>query len=265
MYDNVGILYFSGTGNTKYVANHLKAEFEARSAKVRLVDITSISPSEFNADEYDLIAIGYPMHAFNPIKYAANFVKKLPKIGAPKPVFIFQVTGGYEKPSNEIVKKRLKRKGYNIIYEELFVMPSNMVIYLSARETVRRCYDMEKTATKAVSDIFDGDISLANIPLWLKFVYFINRGEYWSIKLIGKLLISDKNKCTMCMKCVNNCPAGNISSDGKNIKFGWKCIFCMKCIYSCPTRAITLRGISKLILDEDFNIEKKLEKARNQE
>lgn len=263
MYDNVGILYFSGTGNTRYVANHLKAEFEAKSAKVTLIDMASISPSEFNADDYDLIAIGYPMHAFNPIKYAANFVKKLPKMENQKPVFIFQVTGGYEKPSNEIVKKYLRKNGYKVIYEELFVMPSNMVVYTSAREAVILCYDMEKTATKAVSDIFYGNISLAKIPLWLRFVYFINRGEYWSIKFLGKLLIADKKKCTMCMKCVNNCPVGNISSDGQSIKFGWKCIFCMKCIYSCPTRAITLRGIPKLILNEDFSIEKKLEDAKN--
>lgn len=53
----------------------------------------------------------------------------------------------------------------------------------------------------------------------------------------------DENNCSMCNKCMSNCPSAAISMDKKFnsavIDFS-KCIFCALCAQVCPQKAITM-------------------------
>ncbi|MCP4394256.1 MAG: hypothetical protein GY804_08350 [Alphaproteobacteria bacterium] len=258
MFEKIGIIYFSGTGNTKYIAKKIASKLKKQNKQVELIDMGQTVPENIKLEDYDVIGVGYPMHAFNPVKFASDFIARLPveSENKSKCVFIFQVTGGYDKPSNEIVKSFLAQKGYSVFYEDLFVMPSNIAVTSSAQEVHRLCKEADERALVLVTDVLAQKEKLAKIPVVLKVIYYINRAEYHGAKLLGKLLKADESKCNLCGKCVRDCPTKNISQKGEKIRFGWKCVCCMKCIYSCPTNAIKIRLLPFLKLKNGYNLEK---------
>ncbi|MCC3866051.1 flavodoxin domain-containing protein [Terrisporobacter petrolearius] len=56
---NIGIVYFSGTGNTKFVANNIKRELEIYNKEVNLINIEK---GNINLKDYDSIIIGGPVY-----------------------------------------------------------------------------------------------------------------------------------------------------------------------------------------------------------
>ena len=57
---NYGIVYFSGTGNTKFVAEQFKKHLKTKGHKATLVDI--VQTKEFY-DTFDGYIFGSPIHA----------------------------------------------------------------------------------------------------------------------------------------------------------------------------------------------------------
>jgi ferredoxin len=57
------------------------------------------------------------------------------------------------------------------------------------------------------------------------------------------------SSCTLCLKCVRNCPVSNIDCNGERITFGKDCIWCMRCVYSCPEKAIQATRLSSCVVD----------------
>ena len=52
------------------------------------------------------------------------------------------------------------------------------------------------------------------------------------------------SECTLCEKCIRECPRGNISRREDRIVFGKQCMICMRCLYGCPQNAISPRFFS---------------------
>ena len=84
------ILYvFSGTGNTLKVASLYKKFLDA---EVTVYRVAESSPPPPSPEDYDLIGIGYPIHAFNAPEPILKFVKTLPAVSG-KRTFVFKSSG----------------------------------------------------------------------------------------------------------------------------------------------------------------------------
>ena len=58
--------------------------------------------------------------------------------------------------------------------------------------------------------------------------------------MYSRLFRVDKNKCTACGLCVQECPTGNISEDGDGKPvWGRDCLLCLYCEMHCPDEAVT--------------------------
>ena len=53
------------------------------------------------------------------------------------------------------------------------------------------------------------------------------------------------SSCTKCGKCVNLCPAKNISLSNDKIEFGNNCVACLGCYHRCPNKAIKYKNKNK--------------------
>ena len=69
---------------------------------------------------------------------------------------------------------------------------------------------------------------------------FIFRIQRFGGRFNGIFYKVNQDKCSKCGKCVNNCPAKNISLKEGKIKFGNKCLMCQKCAMYCPSQAISV-------------------------
>ncbi len=59
----------------------------------------------------------------------------------------------------------------------------------------------------------------------------------------GFRLVVDKSRCTLCLKCVELCPAEVFVKDGDSIAArSDRCIGCYGCVPLCPVKAISVEA-----------------------
>ncbi len=73
---NIGIFYFSGTGNTKLVANLFANEFKMKGFSTKLIPIEDVLNKKIalSIGDYDLLGFGHPVHAFSAPKIFFDFL-----------------------------------------------------------------------------------------------------------------------------------------------------------------------------------------------
>ncbi|MDE6201262.1 MAG: EFR1 family ferrodoxin [Clostridiales bacterium] len=240
------LIYFSGTGNTKRIADLYKSAFESREAQVDSIELPLAAPLP-DVDGYDLIGLGYPIHGFNAPKLLLTLCKTLPKRNKKtdgyKNAFIFKSSGEPVRMSDVSslkMRKILKRRGYKVNNEYQYVMPYNIIF----RHTDSQVYKMWTVAQKLVpadvDEILQGKPRLPKKMFMGGFLAWVLRCEHWGAHIIGKSYKANK-ECVKCGKCQKLCPMGNIRTNKKGkIKFGGKCIICMRCVQACPKAAINI-------------------------
>lgn len=253
---SVGIFYFSGTGNTEIVAHLLVERFMDKCSRVDIFKIEDILENEIEIEmeRYNIIGIGYPIHALNAPRIVFEFIKRLQK--ADKKVFIFKcpadpfMNGG----ATTMVRTYLARKGYHVFYERLIVMSSNVLIRYDDRLTKQLYNAAVRKAEKTVDDVLAGKCNLQENGFFEKIATRLFSGLEWmGAPFFGKDLTVSES-CNLCEVCVKNCPTANISRNNDKIIFGWNCMMCMRCIYTCPVSAIRPRLYRFFMLKEGYNI-----------
>jgi len=105
---NIGIFYFSRTGNTKRFAQAI-----ADTQKVPFNSMTSAQPSE--TQNFDLLMLGTPVEGASPTKEATAFIDNMPN-GEGKKVILFVTYRLFgNKRAMGSIEKRLAEKGYKTI------------------------------------------------------------------------------------------------------------------------------------------------------
>jgi len=126
---NIGIIYYSNTGNTLSVSETLKKALEASGNQVSIERI-EVSPDNPQAESvrlvkapaitgYDLLVFASPVHGFQPSKAMAAFLSQLTDLSGRKVIcfvthfFPFAWMGG--KPSVNNMKSVCERKGAEVL------------------------------------------------------------------------------------------------------------------------------------------------------
>ena len=240
------ILYvFSGTGNTLKVASLYKKYLDAEVTVYRVAKSSPIPPSP---EDYDLIGIGYPIHAFSAPEPILKFVKTLPEMQG-KRAFVFKSSGEglhLNDGSSQKLIKILKKKGYDVLFEKHFVMPYNM-IYRHSDEMAKQMWIYTKAMVKlSVTEIESGVRSKVKQNIFKKaFSATFRIIEHPFTHIHGPLFNVNKKKCIDCGRCIKICPQANITKkENGKFKFGSACVLCMGCSFNCPVDAVTV-GVFK--------------------
>lgn len=251
------ICYFSGTGNTQKIvdcyANFFAKEYDDEVTLVRMED-----KFDLDINEFDLIGIGYPVHAFNAPSIALNFCKRLPKAADCKKAFIVCTSGEPLKLNNISsikLKSILKRKNIVVNNEYRYCMPYNIIF----RHGDEMAYRMWNTAQLLVPldarEIKQNERSIPKRIFMGGFVAWVMRCEHWGGRLNGKQY-KVNDHCVSCNKCVNICPTHNITIKNGKMKFGGNCLMCMRCAHLCPTDAIKIGWFNKWKVNGAYSFKK---------
>ncbi len=242
------IAVFSGTGNTRRIAEAFGAALGALGEETSLVSLDNLPagdvlPEHFAAviQSADRLGIAYPVHAFNASANLLQFAKRLPSPG--KPVFLLNTSGEplrLNGMSSRKLRKILRHKGYPVQSEYHYCMPYNIIF----RHGDAMAWRMLDTALRLIpldaAELVQGiprlpdRVPLGGIIAWLA------RIEHWGARWNGRLYrVSDA--CVRCNQCVRQCPAGNIAVDASGkLQFGGHCLMCMRCSLHCPKDAIRI-------------------------
>ena len=251
------IFYFSGTGNARQVASWFSGLAIQRKTDCRLYNIAETDSKSVTVNAEDVILIISPIHGFYFPKITMDFIRRFPegknqivlmntrgglKIGR---IVTPGLTGGAFMLSSLI----LRRKGYQIIGQIPFDMPSNWIsihpalrpkqvqyILEKNRERVKKHFEKicaGKTDFQARKEIVQDILILpVSIAYYFAGKYFFAKSFYAS------------SKCTRCNLCVAACPAKAIKVVDQRPYWTFKCQSCMKCMNLCPARAIeTTHGL----------------------
>ena len=230
-----GIYVFSGTGNTLKCAEALKASLDGLGVASHLHEITDGSET---AAEKDLI-LCYPIHGFNAPNVMLRFCRQMPPgSGA---VWFLKTSGEplalNGNSSGELIGI-LGKKGYRIKGEFHYIMPYNMVF----RHSDELASLMWKTARERIPDaakqIAEGREGRIAPSLPAKAMSLLCRIEHRFYPVNGRLYHVDTDRCVRCMKCVRDCPTGNISFSEGGFHFGGACCGCARCAFRCPEKAV---------------------------
>ena len=236
------ILYlFTGTGNTRLCGDYLAKHLKEQGIETDVYEYRSGDSDIPNPNDYDLVGIGYPIHAFNVPEAFVKFIKALPKVEN-KNYFIFKVSGEPFPPNNSSsyhIYRILKKKGYHLIMEKHFLMPYNIMFKYKDELQKQMYLYLDPLANVMAIRLAKGEVDKIEYnPVHTVWSFFL-RIEWIAPKVNAAFLHNDKKTCTNCMLCVNNCPTKSLYvTDKRKIKTTSQCALCMRCSLNCPTNAL---------------------------
>jgi len=245
-YKKVNLAYFSGTGGTSKVTDAFEKAFSDHSIDV---ERTELNRKNKPITLGDLLVVLFPIYAFNAPIPIDEWIKEAP-MGMGRPAAVISVSGGGEISPNTACRvatiRHLERKGYHVIYERMFVMPSNFLIKYDDSLCAMMLRAAPEIAEKSVSDILAG-VQRRTTPYGIdRLASKLGFWEKKASKFFGKQLLAN-DSCEGCSWCQNHCPRGNIKMHDKKPVFGNDCVICLRCVYGCPQKAIK-PGIGKFIV-----------------
>jgi len=230
------ILYFSGTGNSRFVATKLSAILKDELTDIGHYVKNDIEGRFSSSSPYIFVL---PTYA----SYIPLFVEKFimsSQFDGNKDTYIIMTCGasasrmGIAKRLSPILaQKRLNYKGI-----EQVIMPENYItLFIAPPDFLAK--KLIKTATEKVNKIGQKIIEKKNLFMRA----FPTITTFLTNKIFYKILTKDKpyyttDKCISCGICVANCPLNNIKMEDNRPKWQGNCTQCMRCIATCPRQAI---------------------------
>lgn len=223
------IFYFSGTGNSKWVAKNI-----AERINDKIYDISKLNEIPEIKKEKQ-IGLVFPIYAWGIPEPMILFAKKITKSNA----FTFGIcTCGADAG---IALKKLS-KIYQLDSCYSVIMPSN---YIIGEDIEKECIILNKieNAKKEIDKI-------SREIMQKQKIYRVNEGKYPKLKSTivntgfnkfartTKPFYVDKEKCNGCGLCAKSCPASTITLVDGNPIWDTKCYQCLRCINYCPQKAI---------------------------
>ncbi len=247
------IVYFSGTGCTRKVAEQFAALLKARGIEANISKVSDIE----QPDDADCLFLLFAVHAMNAPQAVYDWIEGLQKVNR-KDAVVISVSGGGEISPNTACRqgsiKKLEKKGYRVRYEQMIVMPSNFAIEMQEDLSIMLLDRLPAKVEQIVNEILTNVIRRTKPVMVDQFLSNIAEFEKIGARIFGKQL-KCKDTCVGCGWCAANCPVGNIKMEDKRPVFSNHCHMCMGCIYGCPKQAIEPRFIKFVVLKGGFRLE----------
>ena len=250
----VKIVYFTGTGSTERVAECFEKRFTELGKRVLKTKLFQVDKPE-NGEE-DMLIVLFAVHAFNAPVIVYEWLKAMSQVNK-IPAIVISVSGGGEISPNTACRasciRFLEKKGYEVNYEDMITMPSNIVVKTVDGLSIRLLKILPYKVEHIIDEILSGTIKRTRPKLVDRFFSYIGEAEKIGARFFGKH-IKVNSDCNGCALCERNCPRKNIRMSNDKPEFSNNCILCLNCIYGCPRKALT-PGIGKfMVIKEGFNL-----------
>ena len=246
------ILYFTGTGNSLYVARQLdngnakNGENIGNTENTELLSIPQMMKQKRTDFEADEIGIVYPIYGHMPPYMVRQFIQRAHL----KADYLFAIlTFGARKCNAVEIWDGIARKaGYHFDYINTLMMVDNWLPNFDMNEQIKMDKHIPEHLAVITSD-------LASRKQWHQPVTEEERqmhaGFMAYTKLdpeVGFLKKAEKyfvvtDSCIGCAVCTQVCPRGNYSLETDGVKAQGDCEFCFACIQNCPQKAIVFNKV----------------------
>ncbi len=248
-----GIWYFSGTGNSWWVAHRLGDILTNKGliTEVRSIERAGAEETSRQIEAYDIIGFVYPIYGSDLPLIMKEFLASLPCTSTEKPVFLCCTQWLFSGDGTRAALEFLEGRHFNVRWSEHISMPNNVCIslirlpYSNDRRKIGKFLGRaERRLERFAEHIFRDMPRLKGFSRWSAFLGSLQRSPFrkYYDRLRNDIAV-DPSRCTSCGLCVEICPSRNLSmaEDGRIAVHG-KCILCVRCYNFCPASAVTYMG-----------------------
>ena len=233
------ILYYSGCGNSKYVAEELA---RLTSDNTIIINPNDTAPS-LTLHSGEALGIVCPVYAWAVPRLVEDYVKRLSVNQKPAYCYLACTCGDSVGKTPELFAKTLHSKGWHLDAAFGFVMPETYInlkgFNLDTPESEKRKIDavrkrLPEVAERIVNRVEVIEVVRGALPALMSYV---------ANPLFYSLLITDRkfhatDDCIHCGQCEQVCPLNNINMVGGKPYWNGNCTNCMACYHHCPKNAI---------------------------
>lgn len=223
------IFYFTGTGNSLYVAKKIGGN---------LVSIAQAVRKERQLYEDDVIGFVFPTYAVGIPRIVQNFVNQ--NQFHAKYSFAVMTCGGSLGSSLMKFEKMAAARGLKLDYTNKMVMIDNYGIRSMDKKLKKHMQEREDEKIERIAaDIQRQKRSLLRSNRMVQcYTKLMNTCSGLCYDNADKHFTIQKNKCIKCGLCQKICPSGNIRLTPYP-SFLHKCEGCYACVHSCPQKALS--------------------------
>jgi ferredoxin len=255
---SVLILFFSGTGNTQFVAEYLRDHVLdagcVPNCTITLAALEWASPGVI--ENHDILCLGFPVYEGRAPRNVRDFIERLPVVHG-KGAFVFNTKGAVQGSANRSVVRRLAAHGFRPLGCASLMLPASDGISMMLRKDSRtfnkyleRDFSHLRGADRLVRRIRDSlemlrqkrDVNeIPRRSAWTVFGFAstgVLRLLYLALGVSRARQLRATDACTRCGLCVKQCPTRNITMEKTGMSFADRCVLCLRCVNNCPEEAV---------------------------
>ena len=234
------VFYFSGTGNSKHVAQCLA--MASGDSCISIADCMQKDEFSFSLYEGERVGFVTPVYFWGLPDIVIRFVRQLSLTGLQQNFIYHVVTFGTTTgQAHYMMQELLKNKGlwldakYNVRMVDVWTP----IFDVSDHEKcLRKSEKAEKNIARTTERVVArkaGNFDYLRFPHWLAHWYYLSYDNQRKTKHFHVI----KDKCIGCNKCARQCPEQAITcKDGFPVWTKEECTLCLKCLHHCPQFAI---------------------------
>ena len=239
------IVYFSGTGNTRWIAGQIAQAIGEE--LLYIPDLIREGRYEFTIKEGKRERMGFcfPTHGWQPPRIVRGFVRMLRPKGEQPFCWALTTCGDSTGETMTILNKELSTIGMQADTVFSVIMPESYVC-LPFMKTDPEEKEKKKIAEarqqmvhiiRAISERDTGVEELEKGATPRLYSYVI--GQYFNQKMVNdsKFMV-DAEVCIQCGKCAKVCPVDNIEGTPPTWLHNGRCTSCLACYHYCPVHAV---------------------------
>ena len=248
------IFYFSGTGNTRFVAKEIAAGIGEE--LLFIPDLIREGRYEFTLQPGETAGFCFPTHGWQPPRIVREFIKKLTLNSKPQILncycWALTTCGDNMGEAMTILNNDLEVAGLKATTMFSVIMPESYVclpfMYTDTEEKERQKIAAAKELLPHIIECIrerkEGIVELEKGGTPRLYSYVI--GAYFNAKMVNdKKFTVDDEVCIKCGKCAKVCPVDNITGTPPVWNHNGRCTSCLACYHYCPTHAINFEKITR--------------------
>lgn len=239
------IFYFTGTGNSLWVAKGLETAFNE--PLISIADNLKQEDAEikFSLRKDETIFFVYPVHSWGPAVLVMRFISRLKLEGYQhQPIYSVCTCGDECGYASDILQKKLHKKGLTLTGSYSIQMPNNYILMKGFDVDTKEVEETKLHKTpETLSTIIDTIKTKKNTTIYhtgsmpflksrivypLFTTFAVGRNSFYAMEDV----------CTSCGLCTRICPTDSITMEDGTPDWDNKCVQCTACIHRCPVRAI---------------------------
>lgn len=236
------IIYFSGTGNSRYVAQALARQLNDKAVSIEDAELT------LKLSSYESLGLVFPVYAWGLPHIFATFIRqRLTELRGTTNYLWSVMTCGDDVGFADRLLQRELQEAMGRSFDAVFsVQVTETYVCLPGFDI-----DTPEVAQQKVTKTDAALAEYADLILQHRSVERLVRGpiphiyHYVLRPFFNRWLVTDRHfhvdadRCTHCGRCARECPAHDIRLvDGLPTWPEDSCTMCLRCFHHCPARAI---------------------------